>query len=134
MDRYLGIDYGDARLGIAITDPLKITAYPLTLLSNNEELFDNLKDILNDYNFSKIVIGYPKNLDGSESRSTQKVREFCEKLSTITEIGIEFVDERLTTVEASKKLHEMGLDSRQQKDKIDMTSAVLILQSYLDRS
>ncbi len=133
QNRYLGIDYGDARVGIAISDPLHITAYPLTTLKNDEHLFENLDDIFCDYNFSGIIIGYPRNMDGSEGFATDKVNEFVTKLTRFIDIPIIEVDERLTTVQASKQLHENGISAKDQKSKVDMTAAALILQSYLDK-
>ena len=133
QNRYMGIDYGDARLGIALSDPLYIAAHPLITLKNDEHLFDNLDDIFCDYNFAGIVIGYPRNMDGSEGFATKKVRAFIEKLTRFIDIPIIEVDERLTTVQASRQLHEQGISARKQKNKVDMTAAALILQSYLDK-
>jgi len=133
MDRLLGIDYGDVRVGLAISDPLKITAAPLVLLKNNKELIASVIKILSEYNFSRIIIGMPKNMDGSQGFSAEKVLKFKDLLSKQIDIDIELIDERLTTVEASRKLQEAGINTRKQKDKIDMMAAVLILQTYLDK-
>lgn len=131
--RYLGIDFGLVKVGVALSDPLQIIASPLTVLKNDQNLFKNIQDILNDYQINKIIIGNPLHLNGNQSQSSQKVQQFKSELAKLTDLEIILVDERLTTTQAAKKLHEAGLSRRQQKNKIDMAAAVLILQSYLDR-
>jgi putative Holliday junction resolvase len=134
MGRIIGIDYGTKRIGIAVTDPMQIIASPLTTVSNI--LFD---DFIDDYtkkeNVETFVIGYPKQLNNSPSKSVQHIDPFIKKLKKrFPEKMIMLVDERFTSVMAMKSIIDGGVkkSDRQNKSITDKVSAALILQSYLD--
>ena len=135
MTRVLGIDYGEQRTGIAITDPLKITAQGLeTIKSNGSDkvVLRRIEEIVNEYNVDTFVIGNPINLDGTESDRSKLTEEFIHKLkSRFNNIEIIKMDERFTTVEAHRTMNDLNIDSRKKKDIVDTISAVYILESYL---
>ena len=135
MTRVLGIDYGEQRTGIAITDPLKITAQGLeTIKSNGSDkvVLRRIEEIVNEYNVDTFVIGNPINLDGSESDRSKLTEGFIHKLkSRFNNIEIIKMDERFTTVEAHRTMNDLNIDSRKKKDIVDTISAVYILESYL---
>ena len=135
MTRILGIDYGEQRTGIAITDPLKITAQGLeTIKSNGSDkvVLRRIEEIVNEYGVDTFVIGNPINLDGSESDRSKLTEAFIHKLkSRFNNIEIIKIDERFTTVEAHRTMNDLNIDSKKKKDIVDTISAVYILESYL---
>ena len=132
MGRILGIDHGDVRIGIAMSDETEFLAYPLTTVRNGKGAVDEIVALLNEYCVEKIVIGLPLNMNGSLGPATEKVRRFSAKLSAKTEVPIFESDERLTTVCAHDALREAGLDGKKRKGVIDMAAAQIILQDFLD--
>jgi len=132
MARILGIDHGDVRIGIAMSDETAFLASPLTTVQNGKGAVDEIVALVQEHGVEKIVIGLPLNMDGSFGLATEKVRRFSEKLSKKTEVPILEMDERLTTVTAHHNLREAGLDGRQRKSVVDMAAAQIILQDYLD--
>jgi len=132
MAKFIGIDYGMRRVGIAISDDSGKIALPLKTIEGNDFIFLNsIKEIIAEKGIEKIVLGLPLNLSGEESPMSQKVRKFAEKLN-YNEMTIIFWDERLTTTEAHRALHEMNKKPSHHRKDIDLISATLILQSYLD--
>ena len=135
MTRVLGIDYGEQRTGIAITDPLKITAQGLeTIKSNGSDkvVLRRIEEIVNEYGVDTFVIGNPINLDGTESDRSKLTEGFIHKLkSRFNNIEIVKIDERFTTVEAHRTMNDLNIDSKKKKDIVDTISAVYILESYL---
>ena len=135
--RIMGIDYGDTRVGIALSDPLEITAQGHTTLLNKvyPKMLDALIKIVAEYDVKKIVLGMPKNLDGSSGDRVEVTemfhRDLQEKLP-----GMEIVlwDERLTTVQATGILNVTNTRGKDRKSVIDTVAASIILQSYLDYS
>ena len=134
--RVLGIDYGDARVGIAITDELRITAQGLeTIFHNNNDkiVLKRIEEIVNEYKVSTIVIGIPYNLDGSGSKRIEVTEKFIHKLKCkYNKIKIETVDERLTTVQAHRTMNELGVKAKNKKNIVDTISAVYILETYIN--
>lgn len=137
MSRILGIDYGTARTGVAITDELEITAQGLETINSNgsdKVLLKRLEEIINEYNVSTIVIGNPLNMDGSISKRSEETDLFIHKLrSRFNKIPIVKVDERLTTVEAYKTMNFLNVKGRKQKEIVDTIAAVYILENYINR-
>ena len=133
MTRVLGIDYGDVRVGIAISDPLKIISKPLITLTNNENLLANLEKIISDKNVEKIIVGYPIGMKGQKTLQTEKVDNFILTLKNKFDLNILVVDERLSSVSAINSLIKQGIKTGHNKSLIDNTSAAIILQEYLDR-
>jgi putative Holliday junction resolvase len=132
MGRILGIDYGDARIGIAMSDETAFLASPLTTVKAGKAAADEVVALVEEHGVQTIVIGLPLNMDGSAGPATEKVRAFCKKLAKKTDVPIVENDERLTTVTAHHNLREAGLDGKKRKSVIDMASAQIILQDWLD--
>jgi putative Holliday junction resolvase len=132
--RRIAFDFGDVRIGVAVTDPSGILSTPLSFLENAEEsLFANMSSLYEEYQPIYTAIGFPSHLSGGESQKSKSVSEFAAKVSEITENPIYFIDERLTTVSASRALREAGLNSKTSKGEIDSMAAVAILDSALNQ-
>lgn len=135
--RILGIDYGDARTGIAITDALNITAQGLETIYNNgsdKAILKKIDEILEKYEIDTIVIGRPINMNGTESERTIITEKFIHKLKCkYNKIKIETVDERLTTVAAHKAMNFLDINKNKKKNIVDTISAVYILETYLNK-
>jgi putative Holliday junction resolvase len=131
--RLLGIDYGDKRVGIAISDELQSLAHAYRTLQSDSQLFPEIRKIVESEKVGLIVVGLPKNMDGSLGPSAVKAQSFASRLATeLASIRILLWDERLTTVEAQRALHLAGKKARQSKKLIDQVAAQILLQSYLD--
>ena len=135
--RILGIDYGDSRTGLAITDPLNITAHGLETINNkgsDKLILKRLDEILNQYEINTIVIDRPINMNGTESERTVITDKFIHKLKCkYNKIKIETVDERLTTVAAHKTMNFLDIDKNKKKSLVDTISAIYILETYLNK-
>jgi putative Holliday junction resolvase len=130
--RRIAFDYGDARIGVAICDPDGILATPLPFLdARNPKVIKQIAALLDEYSPISIFIGLPKHLSGAEGEAVEKVRAFASSLSEISAIPIIFVDERMSTVGAQKKLHEAGKNAKESRALIDSMAAVAILESGL---
>ena len=136
--RILGIDYGDSRVGLAITDPLGITAQGLETIhcnGNDKIVLKRLEEILKEYEISTIVIGIPLNMNGTKSERVEVTEKFINKLKCkFGSINIERIDERLTTVEAHKTMNFLDVNKFKKKDIVDTISAVYILETYLRKN
>ena len=135
--RILGLDYGDVRTGVAVSDALGITAQGVESIehgTNLKKLIARLKEIVSEYQVEKIIIGYPLNMNASVGPRAQKTDSFIETLKK--ELGIEVIkiDERLTTVAAHKTMTSLKTKKEKKKKIVDTISAELILQMYLDRN
>ena len=135
--RILGIDYGDARTGIAITDALNITAQGLETIYNNGSdriLLRKIDEILEKYEIDTIVIGRPINMNGTESKRTEQTEKFIHKLKCkYNKLKIETIDERLTTVAAHKTMNFLDVNKNKKKNIVDTISAVYILETYINK-
>lgn len=133
--RKLGIDYGDSRVGIAITDPLGITAQGLETIDykgNDKILLRRLDEIFNEYEVDTIVIGMPYNMNGSKSFRAEATEKFIHKLKCkYNTKKIEVMDERLTTVEAHRTMNLLNINKNKKKLIVDTISAVYILEKYI---
>jgi putative Holliday junction resolvase len=132
--RILSMDVGDKRIGMAISDALGWTAQGIDTLvrRDNKHDFEYIQEILDRYQPEKIVIGLPKNMNGSIGPQGEKVKAFADILKDYYNGEIVFWDERLTTVSAHKVLIEADMSRKKRKQKVDQMAAVFILQSYLD--
>ncbi|OGC04031.1 Holliday junction DNA helicase RuvA [candidate division WOR-1 bacterium RIFOXYA12_FULL_43_27] len=129
--RILAIDYGEKRVGVAVSDPLGFTAQPVGTIGPNIE---EIKKIIERYEeVSEIVVGLPKTMRGEIGPRAQKTLEFVDLLKKEINIPIVTWDERLTTSDARRTLHEAGLNEKKQRKVIDQLAAVLILEGYLQR-
>ncbi len=132
MSRILALDIGTKRIGVAISDPLGITAKPLNYIPNDELVFEKIKSLIEKENVSTVVIGLPITLKGLYGQQVEYTNEFAEKLkSRIPTLNIVFIDERFTTSLAEKQLLQTK-KKKNMKEYIDSLSAVFILQTYLD--
>ena len=127
--RRIAFDYGDARIGVAASDQDSILVSPLTTLpAASRNLLKEIAVIFEEISPIQIYVGKPTNLSGVDSTATSKVLNFIEDLKKITETPIILIDERMSTVSASRSLREAGLDSKKSKSIIDMAAAVAILE------
>ena len=133
--RILGIDYGDARTGFAITDALNITAQGLETIKNSGNdkiILRKIDELLEQYEISTIVIGYPLNMNGTKSERTEVTEKFIHKLKCkYNKLQIKQIDERLTTVAAHKTMNLLEVNKNKKKNIVDTISAVYILETYL---
>lgn len=132
----LGIDHGEARIGLAITDPVGIMAHPLeTIHLAQTDAISRIKELIAQRNVQQIVIGLPLRMDGSEGTAAEKIRLFGDDLlqSLARPLPFHYTDERLTTLSASEKLRAAGKNAKKQKSIIDQAAAVEILNSWLSQ-
>ncbi|MGE5607105.1 MAG: Holliday junction resolvase RuvX [Bacteroidota bacterium] len=133
--RWMGLDVGQRRIGIALSDPLEFFAQGHSVLERQNSPtrdIEALTEIIDMEKVEGIVVGLPKNLNGTEGVMAEKIREFGGKLEQKTGLPLVFWDERLSTVAAERVLLEADLSRKKRKQKIDQVAAVLILQNYLD--
>ncbi len=136
--RILGLDFGDKTIGVAISDPFGWTAQGVEVIRRENPMefkkcIRRLAELLEQYGVEKIVLGYPKNLDGSEGERCTKTKDFCERIQRrFPKTEVLLWDERFSTVAAERSLREIGLNHDQRKGVIDKMAAVHILQGYLD--
>lgn len=135
--RILGIDYGQARTGVAITDPLNITAQGLETIhcdGSDKVILKRLDEILEQYEIDTIVVGLPYNMNGTKSERTEITEKFIHKLKCkYNKIKIELIDERLTTVAAHKTMNFLDVNKYKKRNIVDTISAVYILETYLNK-
>ena len=134
--RIMGLDYGEARTGVSVSDLLGITAQGVVSINHksDKELLTKLKAYIDEYKPYKIIIGLPKNMNGTEGPRVQKTKSFIEKLNKAFNIPVETLDERLTTVSSYRTMQELKTKKDKKKAIVDMMSAVFILQTYIDKS
>lgn len=136
--RTLGIDYGDSRVGIAITDPLGITAQGLETITHNGNdkiLLRRLDEIMSQYEIDTIVVGMPFNMDGTKTIRAEVTEKFIHKLKCkYNKITITTIDERLTTVAAHKAMNFLDINKTKKRGIVDTISAVYILETYMNKN
>lgn len=136
--RIMGLDYGAATVGVAISDALLITAQGIETIRRENELqlrktYRRIEELIAEYEVDKIVVGFPKHLNNSVGDRAKMAQDFADHLRQRTGLTVELQDERLTTVEAHRVLDAGGIGLDKKKEVIDKLAAVLILQGYLDR-
>ena len=134
MSRVLGIDYGERRIGLALSDPMGIIAKPFRII-DRKITPDYISEILNiskENNANIIVVGLPLTLRGEESKQTKVVKKFIEELTQLGKIPVVPVDERYSSIAAKRSLQEQGVKTGHEKGRVDETAAAIILQEYLD--
>jgi putative pre-16S rRNA nuclease len=133
LSRILGIDYGSVRIGLALSDPLKIISRPFKVIINKgSATYSEIKEIVTSNNVEKIILGLPLYKDGNDSEKTLEVRRFAEELKLELSIPVVLWDERYTSAKANSWLKEMGIDYKKSKTVIDKIAAAIILKDYLD--
>lgn len=132
--RILALDHGTVRIGAAVSDELGMLAHPLEFLPAEPfaGFLERLRQIIREREIALILVGMPRNMDGTYGPAAEKVREFVHVLKETVTIPIRTWDERLTTVQAHRLLAEAGKSSRDRRGKVDSMAAVVLLQSYLD--
>ena len=130
--KILALDVGRKRIGLAISQSGILVQEFLTMDNKESSSFTEIAEIIEDEGIEKLVIGLPKNMDGTDAEITKYVEEFSKKLSAIISIPVDFEDERLTTKEAERQLRNSGLNHEEIEKRIDQYSAKLILEQYLE--
>ena len=133
--RVLGLDMGERRIGVALSDPEGIVAIALTVIDRKSEdaALKQLIALTQEHQVERIVIGLPRSLDGSLGKQAQAVQTFAESLAGCTELPVVTWDERLSTVAAERMMREAGAKRKKIKERLDSVAAAFILQGYLDR-
>lgn len=130
--RVLGLDHGSRRVGVAISDALRITAQPLEVVARATAVA-RIAGIVGEYGIEEIVVGLPTSLNGKEGPPAAAARGFGAEIASATGIEVRYVDERFTTVTAEKVMLQAGAKRRVRRDSLDKVAAAIILQSFLDR-
>lgn len=129
----IAFDYGDARIGVAISDPDSILCSPLMTLKNDDKKLNlQISEIFAEHNPVQIFVGKPSLLSGKEGQASEKAANFVKFLSTLTDVPVLMIDERMSTVSAARNLRESGKNSKESKKSIDMAAAVAILEFALE--
>jgi putative Holliday junction resolvase len=131
--RYLAIDYGTKRTGLAVCDAGEMIASPLGVLHGRKDLIREIGQIIAAENIEAVVLGLPLNMDGSEGPQAKQVFAFAEQLKPHLQIPIHFQDERLSSFGAEQKLREIGLSRAKKRERLDALAAAEILQTFLER-
>jgi len=133
MQRIIGIDFGEARTGIAVSDPLGITAQGLDTLQEKDivKVVEHLCEISKEYDASEFVVGFPKNMNGSIGERGERTQEFAKLLEEQSRLHVKLWDERLTSSAAHNVLAEANISGKNRKGAVDKIAAVMILQSYM---
>lgn len=133
--RWIGVDYGSRRIGIAMSDPLGLIAQPVSVRESKglERDAVDLAAEAAELEAAGFVVGLPLRTDGSEGPEARRVREFAVRLEEVSGLPVHLADERFTTQEAARRLREQGLDERRRRGRTDHVAAALILQAHLDR-
>jgi putative pre-16S rRNA nuclease len=132
--RILALDHGTKRVGVAVSDELKMIAQPLEFIAPEPfaKFLERLREILREREVELILIGLPRNMDGSYGPAALKVQEFVAALRDAITVPIQTWDERLTSAQAQRFLIQGGVRRKERKEKVDKTAAAILLQSYLD--
>jgi putative Holliday junction resolvase len=130
--RIMGLDVGEQRTGVALSDPMGWLASPLTVLrcASREAELETVVELAHKHNVDRVIVGYPRSLDGTVGPQAQTVDRYVEQLRAYLELPVILWDERLSTAQAERLVHESG--NRVRRDTIDAAAAAVILQSYLD--
>ena len=135
--RIMGLDFGSKTVGVAVSDALLVTAQGVEIIRRKQEnklrqTLARIEELIVEYGVEEIVLGLPKNMNGSEGERVEKTKEFREMLERRTGLSVAVWDERLTTVAADKAMMEAGIRRENRKEYVDKIAAVFILQGYLD--
>lgn len=131
MTRYLGVDFGTKRVGVAISDGLGLTARPLEVMARGKAV-SRIGDLIVEYGVEHVIIGLPTGLAGQEGESASGARHLAAEIEASTDVDVELVDERFTSRIAESALLESGMKRRDRRATVDKVAAAIILQGYLD--
>jgi len=131
--RILGLDPGEKRIGVAVTDPLGITAQGIDVITYRDldHALEEIKKICREYEVEKIVVGNPLNMNGSSGPASEKAVLFADQLAEVLELPVEMIDERLTSISAERTLINGGVRRKNRREVKDKLAAVMILENYL---
>ena len=134
--RVLGLDVGERRIGVALSDPLGLTAQRLTVLTRHgsAEDLDAVRSLVAEHGVERVIVGLPLTMRGARGPQAQRIAAFADALRRQVSVPVEYIDERLTTVQGERALLATDTSRRKRKQVIDQVAAQLILQQYLDRS
>lgn len=137
--RLMGLDFGSKTVGVAVSDPLGLTACGVEIIRREHEnklrkTLARIESLIKEYEVDRIILGYPLNMDDTEGERIEKTKAFAEMLQRRTGLPIEYVDERLTTVEAYDIMDEVGIKRKDRGEYVDMIAATVILEDYMNRS
>jgi len=135
--RIMGLDFGSKTVGVAVSDPLGITAQGVEIIrrkSQNKlrQTLARIEELIGEYDVNELVLGFPKNMNGTEGERCERTREFKELLEKRTGLPVALWDERLTTVAADRAMMEKGMGRYERKEYVDEIAAIFILQGYMD--
>lgn len=132
--RIMGVDCGEKRVGLALSDPLGFTAQPLGYIERNTDaqVAGEIKDLIETHEVERLIVGLPLSMSGGDTPQTKRVRRFISRLRKMLDIKVEAQDERLSTAEAERALIDMDMRRNRRKERRDIVAAQLILQGYLD--
>ena len=133
MTPVLGIDFGRSRIGVAISDELRLLAHPLETIPAGKNTVQRIAELVRERKIDNVVVGTPRNMDGSFGPAAKDAMKFVEELRAIVSCEVTTCDERLTTVAAHRALREAGKTTRETRGYVDQVAAQIILQGYLDR-
>jgi putative Holliday junction resolvase len=133
MGRILGLDAGEKRIGVALSDPLMITAQSKPYLPNDDKKWQALQELVKEYDIDTIVVGLPKNRDGSDSEKALEIRAFATEMQGHVDCKIEFWDERHSTQAVNRHLISANVRRKERKEVVDSQAAAFVLQGYMDR-
>ena len=133
MTPVLGIDFGQSRIGVAISDELRMLAHPLETIPAGKNVARRIAEIVRERKIENVVVGLPRNMDGSYGVAATGAQKFVEELRAVLSCAVTTWDERLTTVAAHRSLREAGKKMRDTRGYVDQVAAQMILQGYLDR-
>jgi putative holliday junction resolvase len=127
--RRIAFDYGDVRIGVAVSDPDSILCSPLTTLKAiDKKLLSQILELINEIEPVQLFVGNPALLSGKDGQASEKALSFAQKLRTVTDLEVVMVDERMSTVSAARNLRESGKNAKESKESIDMAAAIAILE------
>ena len=131
--RVIGLDLGDKRIGVALSNPDRTVASPLVVLARSGSLYREIADLIDEWEATAVVVGLPLSLDGSMGPAARKATKEADRLAATLRVPVETYDERLTTISAERMMTDAGLDSRSQRKVVDKIAAAILLQAWLDR-
>lgn len=131
--RTLGLDYGERRIGVAVSDPTDRFAQPLETLASGDATLERIAELVRDYEVRRIVVGLPLQMDGHAGPQAGRARRFGQRVARHTGLPVEYVDERLTSVEARRVVAESGGKPGRNRERVDRVAAAILLGTFLDR-
>jgi putative holliday junction resolvase len=136
MKRIMALDVGEKRVGVAVSDPLGITAQPVSVLKreNFEKLMQILRELIDEFGVGRLVVGVPYNMRGEEGISAGKIMEFIELMKKNIDIEVDLMDERFSTAFSERAMLEADATRKKRRENIDKVAAAVILQGYLDKT